>query len=97
MKILMDSELTRKWNVQNLWPELRETEVAEKLADHFNNISKDFTTVSASPQTYDRYIANITEGEMSASLKSFKKPASTVPGNLPPMLITTVMNGLMLG
>ena len=88
MKLLMDSEPTRKWNVQDLWPDLCKAEVAEKLADHFNSISRDFHPVTNPPRTYERHIANIKEEEMCNRLKSFKKPASTVPGDLPPMLIS---------
>ena len=90
MKILMDTEPSRKWNVKDLWPTASDKEVAEKLATHFNNVSKNFTPVnSTSPVTYNREIPSIPVAIMSARLKSFKKPASTVPGDLPPCLLYT--------
>ena len=43
MKVLMDSEPTRKWSVRDLWPDRSDRDIAELLADHFNQISMEFT------------------------------------------------------
>ena len=90
MKILMDSEPSRKWNVLDMWPGKSEAEVSEILADHFNAIARNFVPLTDEDVflSYSRDIPDLTRDQVSTRLRTFKKPASTVPGDLPPTLVT---------
>ena len=61
MKVLMDSEPTKKWKVQDLWPEKNKKDVAELLAEHFNRIARDFEKLDVNkiPRTYDAPILDL--------------------------------------
>ena len=78
------------WNVRDLDPDATEEELSESLADFFSNISKEFTPLAPMdiPKTYSKPMPRILEYEVSARLKSCKKPKSMVYGDLFPELIT---------
>ena len=86
----MNSEPVKKWRIQNLWPDKSDREISELLAAHFNKISNEFTPIRAEnvPTTFSKPIRDLKIKEVSARLKKFKKPNSTVPGDLPPSLVT---------
>ena len=86
----MDTEPAKKWKVQHLWPEKSKKEVSELLAAHFNKILSEFTPLRAEniPSTFSKPIRDLTLEEVSTKLKKLKKPHSTVPGDIPPSLVT---------
>ena len=78
----MDAEPARRWKIQDLWPEKGDEEISKLLAEHFNKIGRDFLLLGATQRMYDRRIADLTVEEVSLRLKSYKKPASMVPGDV---------------
>ena len=76
------------WNVTDMFPGETDIEVAEKLACYFNRISSEFEPLRqpATPECAIEYCPAV--HEISARLKSIRKPRSQVPGDVPPALIT---------
>ena len=64
-------------------------EIAEKLADHFNGISSEFSGLDPAdvPSTFSSPIPLITHAQLVTRLRSFKKPKSMVKHDIFPVLV----------
>ena len=71
-------------------PGLSDTEISEELAAYFNRISKEFDPLGPGdvPCTRDKEMPVLHEYEVAARIRKFKKPRSTVPGDIFPQLVT---------
>ena len=79
-----------QFDVRSLFEEgLDDQAIAEKLADHFNGISREFDGLdpSAVPDTYSADVPTLTVAEVSNRLRRFKKPKSMVPHDIFPALV----------
>ena len=87
MKVLMDTEPAKKWRIQDLWPEKSDKDIAEKLAEHFNKIARNFEQLDEKkiPRTYDCPIHDLTTAEVQVRLRTFRKPNSVVLADIPPL------------
>ena len=77
------------FDVKELYPEKNDAYIAESLADHFNSISNEFEGLNENevpPQAYNS-LKMLTAEEVVERLKSFKKPKSTVKGDIFPALV----------
>ena len=77
------------FDVCSLFPGESKVDVAEKLAEHFNKISKEFDglTPDQIPTAHSAPLPNITVEEVRDKLVSFRKPKSRVPGDIFPTLV----------
>lgn len=68
------------------WTEPKE--VADKLADFFNCISREYEQLLEAdvPKTYTRPNSLLSPQDILDKLKKTKKPSSTVPGDIPALL-----------
>ena len=98
-KNYMSKERPRPFDVMDLFPGRSEADVAELLAEHFNQISGEFLPLDPSrdiPRTYSSPIPNLSVQEVAKRLKIFKKPKSVVRGDLFPDLVTQFSNLLAI-
>ena len=89
-KAYSSREKPSNFNVRALFPNnLSETQVAERLADHFNGISSEFRGLDPAdvPSTYHCPIPHILPEQLIQRLRAFKKPKSMVKHDIFPSLI----------
>ena len=86
----------KPWNVLDLFPGMDIRAAAEFMADFFNEISGEFKNLEPSdlPKSYDRVVYEITPERVIERVGKIKKPKSMVPGDIPPRLVSRVMNSL---
>jgi hypothetical protein len=89
-KTVRNYKTPEKPEVKSLYPGLEEGEVAEELAEFFNNISKEFDPLDTSeiPRTHDRHIPPLEVFQVAGRIRAFRKPSSRVPIDLFPDLMT---------
>lgn len=77
------------FNPRDLFPGEDDHAIAEKIATHFNKISKDFDGLDESqvPSSFTAPLPIITEPQVEKLLLDFRKPKSRVPGDLFPKLV----------
>ena len=82
-------EKPSQFDVSSLFPDLKEGEVAERLAEHFNKISKEFDGLRPDqiPAARSLSLPVLTRDQVERKLVSFKKPKSMVPGDIFPALV----------
>ena len=79
------------FNVRDIFDSsLTDKEVSEKLADHFNGISNEFDGLDPSkvPKTFSEPVKILTEAEVEARLRRFRKPKSMVAHDIFPSLVS---------
>ena len=81
-----------EFNVKDLYPGEKDEAVAEKLAEHFNKISKEFQGINPDqiPRTYSSPIPVLSSARVEAALIKFRKPKSRVAGDIFPSLVNRV-------
>ena len=69
---------------------MTDEEIAESLAVYFNRVSDEFEPLSPEeiPCTREKELPQLHEYEVAARVRKFKKPRSTVPGDIFPQLVT---------
>ena len=74
---------------------MKEEEILESLADYFNEISNEFTSIEEEdlPNTYDREIRGVSVYDVDHMLMKIKKP---VPGDIPPCILPELYKELSL-
>ena len=84
------------FEVADLFPEDSNKQVAERLADHFNAISKEFRGITPEqiPEADSQPLPALTREAVEARLISFKKPRSMVPGDVFPALISRIAKSI---
>ena len=75
-----------------------DSEIAEDLASYFNRISCEFEPLSPEeiPATRYKELPELKEYQVSARIRKFRKPKSTVPGDIFPQLVTQFADFLAL-
>ena len=86
---LKTKEAPVKWLVQSMFPGLSDCEISEIVADFFNKISQEYDPLPdpcrhICKEDFTKYVE---EYEVSARLKTFKKPKSQVKGDINPSLV----------
>ena len=78
------------FDVRSLCPGNTDGEVAEKLADFFNQISREFSPLEPDdvPNTFTKALPVLEVWQVAGHLKHFKKPKSMVRGDIFPQLVT---------
>ena len=84
-KILSCKETPNKWQIQKMFPNLTSIEIAEKAAEFFNAISKEFKPVRSPNKSKRKEPPEMYQ--ISAALKGCKKPKSTVRGDIDKRLV----------
>ena len=86
---LKSHDRPNEWSLNDLKPELSDAELAEELATYFNEISSEFSPISEAdvPVGKNSEVIYLQPHEVSARLKSFKKPKSMVNGDIFPQCI----------
>ena len=81
-------ETPSPWDITNLYPGLEDGEIAEIVAEFFNKISLEYPPLP-NPEKEDLSGNNqiILPHEISARLRTFKKPKSQVSGDIDPELV----------
>ena len=96
MKSYNSREKPPDFNVADLYPGSTNLEVAEKLAEHFNAISKEFSGIAEGdiPDAHSNPPPVLTRHEVEARLKAFRKPKSRVKGDIFPSLVNSAAGHL---
>ena len=83
-------EKPKPFDVRTLTPGFSDNQCAEKLADHFNAISREFQPLEPDqvPITFNENLPVLQRYQVAGRLRSFRKPKSMVRGDLFPKLVT---------
>ena len=85
------AERPKLFDVRDLMlPDQSDLQTANVLADYFNRISNEFEPLSQEdiPCTREKELPELHEYEVAARIRRFRKPKSTVPGDIFPQLVT---------
>ena len=76
------------WTIRHLFPDMEDHQIAETAAAFFNHISSSSPPLHADqiPDADPDCDLELTVAEVDARLRKCKKPTSTVPGDLPPII-----------
>ena len=89
VRLLNSKEAPIQWEIFSLYPELDESEIAEIVAEFFNGTSKEYPSLPDPSIEWNSSMPEIIAiHEVAARIKSFKKPKSTVYGDINPVLVT---------
>ena len=90
IKAYKSREKPPNFNPCNLYPDASEGEVAEKLADHFNAVSKEFDGIEPDqiPDSFSAPVHLLGVQEVADRLVAFRKPKSMVSGDIFPQLVS---------
>ena len=86
-----EAEKPKMFDVRDMMPHGQSDEdTAEELARYFNRISEEFNPLSPGdiPCTRDKDMPVLHEYKVASRIRRFKKPRSTVPGDIFPQLVT---------
>ena len=85
---LSTKKMTNKWNIAALYPEKSDYEIADTAAVFFNSISLDYPPLPDPKRVDPLDIPDyIMPHQVAARLRSFRKPKSTVFGDINPELV----------
>ena len=89
VKSYNSKERPPQFDVRSLFPGKDDITVAEKLADHFNGISREFDGLDpdAVPSTHSSPVQILTPSVIAKRLRSFRKPKSMVKHDIFPSLV----------
>ena len=98
LRNLKSAERPKSWSLADLDKQKPVEHLMENAAEFFSSVSNNCTPVTATdiPLTYDRPIYDITAEMVIKRVKETKKPNSMVPGDVPPSLITRVIESLSI-
>ena len=85
-----------QFDVRSLFPGQDDLAVAEKLADHFNGISREFDGLDPDsvPSTYSSPVQILSPAIIAKRLRAFKKPKSMVKHDIFPSLVNNAADVL---
>ena len=90
IQCLKSHDRPKNWEINELNPQMSDAELAEDLALFFNRISHEFTPLDGTEvEEDDSEPVFLQPHEVSAHLRSFKKPKSTVAGDVFPKCVST--------
>ena len=83
---------------QSLYPGLPDLQVAENLAQHFNNISEEFDGLDPNYSTgaFSHQLPVLSVNDVATKLRTIKKPKSMVAGDIFPQLVTRAADWLAI-
>ena len=89
VKSFNSAEKPKTFDVRSLHPGSGDEEVAEEVATFFNKISDEFKPLDPFdiPRTYEGDLPRLSSLEVEKTLRTFKKPASMVEGDIFPSLV----------
>ena len=87
-----------EFDVHSLYPGETDAQVAERLAEYFNAVSREFQALEPGeiPTTFNKVLPVLAPWEVAGRLKHFKKPKSMVRGDIFPSVMTTYADQLAL-
>ena len=87
-----------QFDVRSLFPDLSDSEVSERLADHFNGISQEFDGLDPAsvPVTYSAAVPALTPLQVAIRLRKFRKPKSMVRHDIFPSLVNNASEFLAI-
>ena len=91
VKNFSTAERPKLFDVRDLMPDGQSDEqTAEELAKYFNRISDEFEPLGPGdiPTTRPKELPILHDYEVASRIRRFKKPRSTVPGDIFPQLVT---------
>ena len=96
VKAFIDAENRRVWSPTELDPTKSDKEMAEILAEHFNDIRSEYQPldVNSIPSTYDSTIEDLQHSDIIRMIKESTKPKSRVSGDIFVHLFTRFPNSL---
>ena len=88
LQSLLGTSSQGKWSPLQMYPGTDKKEVANNLATFYNDISNQYKPLDLNkiPRTFDRLLPVLTAEDVIKGMKASKKPASTVPGDIPAIL-----------
>ena len=96
LNCLMGKNSGPRWSPTQLYPGETPKQVADKLAEFFNNISSQYQPLREEqvPTTYNRQLPLLSIADVTQGMKKSKKLSSTVPGDVPAILYNLYPNEL---
>ena len=96
LQCLLSNNNKEMWSPMSMYPGQSKSEVAEKVADFFNDISSQFEPLDITkvPTTFEANLPKLTTEQVIDRLKKAKKPTSSVPGDIPSVLYNKFVNKL---
>lgn len=90
IKQLKSADQPTRWDVRDLNPDMTDEELANDLSRFFNGISDEFSPLTEDdiPQAHSRVRSQILPHEISARLRTCKKPKSMLDGDIFPSLVS---------
>ena len=97
VKAWSSKEAPNPWDVSNLYPGESDLVICERAAEYFNRISREYVPIPDPKRTDNvELVRHLEEYQVSAHLKTFRKPKSRVPGDIEPKLVTAMHNLLAI-
>ena len=86
----------KTWSVTDMDRSKSEEEIVEELAVYFNSVTADYEMMDTEKVslTFDRPLYPITTDMVEQRILSSKKPNSTVPGDIPPKLVSRLAKSI---
>ena len=88
---MTDDESPKAWNVMDLQPDADPKDLANKLAEHFTNITNETPALKGTDIPTSKVpnvlIPQVLTENIAKRLKNYKIPNSTVPGDIPKSLV----------
>ena len=81
IKLLKTEEVQKPWDVCSLFPGISHEQIANKAADFFNAISKEFQPISRPPRA-DHGLVPPTSNQIRLRIMKMKKPKTEVEGDI---------------
>ena len=95
LKLLREDKPRSRWTTGDIFPGQEDEVVAEKCAEFFNAISKEFTQIQQPvPVPTTERLAPPEIYQIAGRLKCIKKSKTQVPGDLDPRVVTFCCDGL---
>ena len=96
LRNLKSAERPKPWSLQDIAPDEDLGDILEYTADFFSEISNKNTPVTACDvvRTYDRPLFRLSPEMVEKRIRESKKPASMVPGDIPPRLVNSVASSV---
>ena len=96
VKAYQSKEKPQNFDVRSLFPGQDDQSVADRLADHFNSVSQEFTGLDKDlvPDPGGPPLPPLTLDEVAKMLRSFRKPKSMVKGDVFPCLVSPLADCL---
>ena len=81
--------------MSDMFPGMEDGDIGEIVAEFFNKILREYMPISNSSRYSGPFNTFVQEWEVSARLKSFKKPKSQVAGDIHPDIVTKMHDDLL--